>query len=148
MIIKNNLNPKKAPGYDLITGKVLKELSEKGMKMLTILFNAILRTGIFPDQWKVAQIILIPKLGKTWKKLHHINPSVCYQSCQSYLKKIFLQKLKQILIEQKLILDHQFDFRQEHATVEQVHRVVNKIKQDLHLKKILFSCLPGHQPSF
>jgi hypothetical protein len=37
MIIKNNLNPKKAPGYDLITGKELKELSEKGMKMLTIL---------------------------------------------------------------------------------------------------------------
>jgi hypothetical protein len=34
------------------------------MKMLTILFNAILRTGIFPDQWKVAQIILIPKPGK------------------------------------------------------------------------------------
>jgi hypothetical protein len=64
MIIKNNLNPKKATGYDLITGKVPKELSEKGMKMLTILFEAILRTGIFPDQWKVAQIILIPKPGK------------------------------------------------------------------------------------
>jgi hypothetical protein len=29
MIIKSNLNPKKAPGYDLIIGKVLKELSEK-----------------------------------------------------------------------------------------------------------------------
>jgi hypothetical protein len=61
MIIKNNLNPKKAPGYGLITGKVIKELSEKRMKMLTILFNAILKTGIFPDQWKVAQIILISK---------------------------------------------------------------------------------------
>jgi hypothetical protein len=48
MIIKNNLNPKKAPG----------------MKMLNILFNAFLRTGIFPDQWKVAQIILIPKSGE------------------------------------------------------------------------------------
>jgi hypothetical protein len=64
MIIKNNLNPKMAPGYDLITGKVLKELSEKGMKMFTILFNAVLRTSIFPDQWKVAQKIVIPKPGK------------------------------------------------------------------------------------
>jgi hypothetical protein len=32
--------------------------------MLTTLFNAILRTGIFLDRWKVAQIILIPKPGK------------------------------------------------------------------------------------
>jgi hypothetical protein len=50
-------------------------------------------------------------------------------------KKILLQKLKPILIEQKLIPDHQFGFRQEHATTEQVHRVVNKINQDLHLKR-------------
>jgi hypothetical protein len=88
MILKNNLNLKKAPGYDLITVKVLKELSEKGMKVLTIICNVILRTGIFPDQWEVAQIILIPKPGKkTRKKLRHIDPSVCYQACRSYLKK-------------------------------------------------------------
>jgi hypothetical protein len=29
MIIKNNLNPKKAPEYDLITGKVLKNYQKK-----------------------------------------------------------------------------------------------------------------------
>jgi hypothetical protein len=50
-------------------------------------------------------------------------------------EKLLLQKLKPILIEQKFILDHQFGFRREHATIEQVHRVVNKINQDLHLKR-------------
>jgi hypothetical protein len=64
MITKNNLNRKKASGYDLITGKVLEELSEKGKKMLTMLFKAILRIGIFSHQRKVAQIIPIPKPGK------------------------------------------------------------------------------------
>lgn len=29
-LIKPKFNPKKAPGYDIITGKVLKELSENG----------------------------------------------------------------------------------------------------------------------
>jgi hypothetical protein len=45
------------------------------------------------------------------------------------------QKLKPILVEQKLIPDHQFGFRQEHPTMEQAHRVVNKISQDLHLRR-------------
>ncbi|PNF15162.1 hypothetical protein B7P43_G14817, partial [Cryptotermes secundus] len=62
-IISSNLNPKKAPGYNLITGKVLKELPEKGIRYITQIFNAILSTGYFPDQWKVAQVILIPKPG-------------------------------------------------------------------------------------
>jgi hypothetical protein len=38
----NHLNPKKkSPGYDLITGKILKELLIIGTKYLTQLFNAI-----------------------------------------------------------------------------------------------------------
>jgi hypothetical protein len=49
----NSLNPKKSSGYDLITGKILKELPIIGIKYLTKLFNAILLTGCFPAQWKV-----------------------------------------------------------------------------------------------
>ena len=48
------LNTKKAPGYDLITSKVLKELPDKAHKFITQLFNAILRLDHFPSQWKVA----------------------------------------------------------------------------------------------
>jgi hypothetical protein len=31
----NSLNPKKSPGYDLITGKILKELPTIGIQYLT-----------------------------------------------------------------------------------------------------------------
>jgi hypothetical protein len=47
----NSLNPKKPSGYDLITGKILKELSTIGIKYLTQLFNAVLLKGHFPAQW-------------------------------------------------------------------------------------------------
>jgi hypothetical protein len=60
----NHLNPKKSPGYDLITGQILKELPIIGTKYLTQLFNAILLLNYVPTQWKVAQIILILKPGK------------------------------------------------------------------------------------
>jgi hypothetical protein len=60
----NSLNPKKSLGYDLITGKILKELLIIGVTYLTKLFNAILFKGYFPAEWKVPQIILILKPGK------------------------------------------------------------------------------------
>jgi hypothetical protein len=62
--IINSLNPKKSPGYDLIIGKILKELPTIGIQYLAQLFNAVLLKGYFPAQSKVAQIILIPKPGK------------------------------------------------------------------------------------
>jgi hypothetical protein len=41
----NSLNPKKSPGYNLITGRILKELPITGIKYLTQLFNAVLLKG-------------------------------------------------------------------------------------------------------
>ena len=55
---------KKASGYDPISGKVLKELSEIGVKFLTHLFNATIIKGPIPSQWKLAQITMILKLKK------------------------------------------------------------------------------------
>jgi hypothetical protein len=40
--IINSLNPKKSPRYDLITGRILKELPTIGTQYLTQLFNAVL----------------------------------------------------------------------------------------------------------
>ena len=52
----------KAPGFDLIAGKVLKELPKKAINFLTILNNSIHRL-YYPLLWKFAQI-MIPKPGK------------------------------------------------------------------------------------
>jgi len=63
-VIKSKIHPKKAPGYDLITGKVLQELSQKGLLAITQIYNAMLRIEYFPCLWKVGQIIMIAKPEK------------------------------------------------------------------------------------
>jgi len=40
--------------HDLITNQVLQKLPEKGIRFITKLYNAVLRQGFFPPQWKVA----------------------------------------------------------------------------------------------
>jgi hypothetical protein len=70
----NSLNPKKSSGYNLITGKILKELPTIGIKYLIQLFNAVLLKGYFLAQWKVIQIILILKPGKPPNELTSYRP--------------------------------------------------------------------------
>jgi hypothetical protein len=71
-IIQEDLNPRKAPGYDIITGRMLKEMPRKGIVHLTTICYAIIRTGYFPVQWKVTQITMIP------------NPSKLLEEASSY----------------------------------------------------------------
>ena len=51
------------------------------------------------------------------------------------LEKILLQRLTPIIDESKLIASHQFGFRKKHGTIEQAHRLVNKIHNDLEQKR-------------
>jgi hypothetical protein len=60
----SNLNPKKSLGYNLITGKILKELPIIGLIYLTQIFSAVLLKGYFLVQLKVAQVVLISTPGK------------------------------------------------------------------------------------
>jgi hypothetical protein len=54
------LNPRKAPGMDLITAQMLQELPHEGLINLLHIFNAILRSSYWPMTLKKAQIIMIP----------------------------------------------------------------------------------------
>jgi hypothetical protein len=41
--MKDNINQKKAPGFDMMTGEILKQLPQKATVKLTNLYNAAYR---------------------------------------------------------------------------------------------------------
>jgi len=51
-----SLSVRKAPGYDLISGKVLQELPPKAVVLLTNLYNSMPRLYYYPLIWKFAKI--------------------------------------------------------------------------------------------
>ncbi|GBP06627.1 Probable RNA-directed DNA polymerase from transposon X-element [Eumeta japonica] len=59
-----DLNPKKAPGIDGISNKMLIELPRVAVRILLFIFNAMLRLEYYPNNWKVAVVKMIPKPGK------------------------------------------------------------------------------------
>lgn len=133
-IIKREINPKKSPGYDLITGKILHEITTKCLAQLTQIFNAVLRLNYFPCQWKVSQIIMILKPGKQPENVSSYRPISILPTLSKVMEKLIQERLKPIIEQRNIIPNHQFGFRNKHSTIEQVHRIVNIIDEDFEKK--------------
>ena len=133
--IIRNLKDKKTPGYDRINGKILKEFPPKATRLLTIIINAIFRLNYFPDQWKVAQIVLIPKPGKNPESVSSYRPISLLPTMSKVCEKIILNRLNPIIREKNLIPSHQFGFRNRHGTIEQVNRITATIRNAFESKK-------------
>ena len=108
--IKENINPKKAPGFNLITGEILKQLPRKAIVKLTTLINTAFRLKYVPKLWKVAEVIMIPKPGKphevTWYRPISLLPVI-----SKLFEKLLIGRIKPIIEEKGVIPFQTFDYR-------------------------------------
>ena len=59
----NKLNTSKSVGPDDIPAKLLQDLKDVVASFLTLIFNVFLKSGIFPDDLKIASVSPIHKSG-------------------------------------------------------------------------------------
>lgn len=126
---------KKSPGYDLITNKTLQELPDSGITMITAIYNAIVRLQFIPPQWKTAQIIMLIKPDKKPEDPKSYRPISLLPIPSKILETLILQRIMPLVEQHGLIPDHQFGFRQRHATVDQVHRLIGEIDKSFESKR-------------
>lgn len=137
--VKTNLSSRKSPGYDLITGQIIKALPEKGLRKLLHIINASFRLKYVPRQWKVAEVIMIPKPNKPPNDKKSYRPISILPMMSKLFEKLLLKRIKPIIEDRKLIPPHQFGFREKHSTVQQVHRITNVIEEALENRKVCSS---------
>lgn len=130
------MNAKKTPGFDLITGLVLKHLPRKALIKLTNILNASFRLRFVPGVWKVAEVIMLLKPGKEPHEVASYRPISLLPVLSKLFERILLSRLKPIIERKQLIPNHQFGFRKKHSTIDQVHRIVNIIEKSLEEKKV------------
>jgi hypothetical protein len=130
------------PGYDLITGKVLKELPRKAVVLLTTIHNSILRLGHFPLQWKYTLVFMIAKPGKPPQQPNSYRPIGLLPLLSKIFEKLLITRIHAAMPKDELLPLHQFGFREGHSTIQQCHRVVIHIRDSLEEKKMCASvCL-------
>ena len=88
-LILRNLDASKATGQDEIPAKILEETADVIAPSLTELFNKSLRLGCLPEDWKLANIVLVFKKDNK-------EPSENYRpiSLRSIVSKVETKKLK------------------------------------------------------
>lgn len=130
------LKNKKSPGYDLITSELLKQLPYHAIARLTTIMNAALKLKYVPSYWKVAEIIMILKPGKDSHETKSYRPISLLPTLGKLFEKLFGKRLERIVQDLNIIPSHQFGFRKNHSTIEQIHRVTNTIEIALENKKV------------
>ena len=132
------LKANKAPGFDRITNSMLKA-TDSVIDIFKELFNKILNTGIFPEQWNHS---LIKTLFKSGNK---DNPND-YRgiSLNNTIGKVFCSILHDRLLdcceENKILKDEQAAFRKNYRTTDHIYLLKHIIKKYTSENKKLYTC--------
>ena len=121
--IIRKLPGRKAPGPDKITTTQLKNLPGKAIVQIYYIIKSCLHISYFPDSWKTAKIIPVPKPGKSKNSLHSYRPISLLNSLSKVFEKVILIQLLKHLNKHNILIPQQFGFREGHSCIHQLLRV-------------------------
>ena len=118
-----------SPGPDKIHYQLIKHLPTNCLIVLLNIFNSIWTTGSFPDCWREAIIVPVPKPGKD-----HTNPSnyrpIALTSCIcKTMERMVNDRLVWYLEKNKLITVFQSGFRRGRSTLDHLIRFESFIRE-------------------
>ena len=81
----------------------MKSVPEKVLRKLVQIINAVFRLKYLPRQWKVAEVIMIPKPGKLANDRKSYRPISLVPVISKLFERLLLNRLKPIIEERTLI---------------------------------------------
>jgi hypothetical protein len=88
----------------------------------------------FPQSWKEAKVIILPKTGKDPKFPQNLRTISLLSTTGKLFEKIILQFLKQHIEEKGLLNASQFGFRARHSTTLQCMRLTDNMTLNFNNK--------------
>ena len=123
-----------ATGPDEIHYQMLKHLPESSLQALSGIFNHIWTTGDFPEDWRLATVIPIPKPGKDYAEPTNYRP-IAFTSCLcKTLERMINKRLIWYLESNNLLSLYQSGFRAGRSTNDNLFRLETFIR-DAFVKK-------------
>ena len=116
---------RKAPGPDRVPAEVLRTFTTRWPKLFADMVNEILKGGIFPPQWKTANLVLIPKPGKT----DAYRPICLLNTTAKTVESIINNRLQEELESESRLSDSQFGFRAGRSTLMAIEKVMEQARK-------------------
>lgn len=118
------LKTKKACGFDDITNRLIKNIPSLMIDKIVEVFNACLRLGYFPKDWKVAKVIALDKPGKDPTIPSNKRPISLLPVIGKLFEKVILERMVDFENANNIIIKQQFGFRSQHSTTQQLMRII------------------------
>lgn len=110
-----SFRPFKCPGIDRIMNAALKKLPPRPKQL-------IVDMKYWPEEWKLAKVVCIPKRGKQLDLRSSYRPISLWSGLSKTFERIVADRLTAFTGINDTIQSHQFGFRQQHSAVQQALR--------------------------
>ena len=110
-----NMSVYKSTGITNLGGRFLKDVFLYIPEILVDIFNKVLNTDAFPDSWKIATVIPLPK-AENPKSPSELRPISLLPVIGKIMEKILHDQLKTFLENYDLLAPQQHGFRKNHST--------------------------------
>lgn len=127
LYIFSKLKGKLSSGIDTIPNIVLKNIPEILIFEYSSLFNNMLNNSYFPNNWKKAKVVLLPKKNKDMSNPKNIRAISLLPNISKIFEMCVNDNIIKFCSEKGLTNEKQFGFKYKHSTVNAVHLLTSNI---------------------
>ena len=129
-LLTDYINPKKAPGIDGVTNGMLKHLDQRHVQIIASIFQKCISLEYFPEAWKSARVVLVPKPGKdSYTELSSYRPISLLPCLGKMLEKMLAEWLDQFLEDNHLVNKNQYGFRKNCSAIDALDHLVKSTRE-------------------
>ncbi len=129
--IINKLAPKTSFGFDGISTKLLKTIKDAIIKLLTVIINKMLNTGIFSEKLNIAKIIPVYKKEDDTLFTNY-RPKSLLPTVSKIFENVIFKQLYHFVLDKKLLYNAQYGFRTDNSTEYASLQLVDRIIVEMH----------------
>jgi hypothetical protein len=147
--IIESFNPRKAPGPDGITSKILTLIFKSIPKSVTSIYNECLKRRCFPKNWKIAKIIPITKPGREGSlDPSKYRPISLLNIGGKVLEKLLINRIMHHVYKTDFLNDNQFGFTPRKSTTDAAMAVKQFIEPGLERGSVVIMASLDVQGAF
>ena len=124
-----------APGEDQISYLILKNLDREQLSHVALIYNSCLRTGYFPNTWKQAKVVMLPKPGKDLTKPTSYRLISLLPAMGEIFERIVASRLSTFLEKSNNFDENQAGFRKKRSTLDQLFKLSQSVSTALKKRK-------------
>ena len=113
-----------------IPSKCLKLAANHIYEALTIVFNNSLQLGIFPDVFKISEVMLVDK-GVNDLDPSNYRPISTFSALTQIFEKLICEQLVNYLERRSILYQYQFGFRKGHSTAQAIAEIADNLRKSI-----------------